>query len=59
MHKIKITFLKRMENFSLLSDLPNFILCLSMEFNSKYQRLARLSRYSCQAILGYRIKGSK
>lgn len=48
-----------MENYSLLSDLPNFSLCPSVESNSKYQTLARLSLHSCQAILGYRIKESE
>lgn len=48
-----------MESFSLLSDLPILSLCPSMESNSKYQTLARLSLHSCQAILGYRIKESE
>lgn len=48
-----------MENFSLLSDLPNFSLCPSMESNLKYQMLARLSLHGCQAILEYRIKESE
>lgn len=46
-----------MENFGLLSDFQNFILCPSMETNWNSQRLARLSLPSCQAILGNRNKG--